>query len=59
VADPPSAVAVDVAALHANPMLPADFVVSGLVYDVTTGQVDVVVAPALLRVSAAAASAAS
>ena len=49
VADPHVAVAVDVAVLHANPMMPADFQVSGLVYDVTTGQVDVVVDPEALR----------
>ena len=39
----------NVAALKANPFLPAEFVVSGLVYDVDTGLVEVAVAPTLLR----------
>jgi carbonic anhydrase len=47
--DPYKAVAVDVAALKANPMLPGEFLVTGLVYDVTTGLTDIVVPPALLR----------
>lgn len=46
--DPWVSAAVDVAALKANPFLPAEFVVSGLVYDVETGLVDVAVAPTLL-----------
>ena len=49
VTDPHAAVAVDVAALKANPALPGNWLVSGLVYDVTTGLVDVVVPPAPLR----------
>ncbi len=49
VTDPHAAVAVDVAALKANPALPGSWLVSGLVYDVTTGLVDVVVPPAPLR----------
>ncbi len=49
VADPYAAVKVDVAALRANPFLPGGFVVSGFVYDVATGRLDQVVAPALLR----------
>ena len=49
IADPHVAVAVDVAALKANPALPGDWLVSGLVYDVTTGLVEVVVPPAPLR----------
>jgi carbonic anhydrase len=49
VTDPRAAVAVDVAALKANPALPGNWLVSGLVYDVTTGLVDVVVPPAPLR----------
>ena len=49
VTDPHAAVAVDVAALKANPSLPGNWLVSGLVYDVTTGLVDVVVPPAPLR----------
>jgi carbonic anhydrase len=49
VTDPHAAVAVDVAALKANPALPGNWLVSGLVYDVMTGLVDVVVPPAPLR----------
>jgi carbonic anhydrase len=49
IADPHKAVAVDVAALKANPMLPGGFLVSGLVYDVATGRIELVVPPALLR----------
>jgi carbonic anhydrase len=49
VTDPYAAVAVDVAALKANPALPGNWLVSGLVYDVTTGLVEVVVPPAPLR----------
>lgn len=45
VADPWASVRADVAALKAQPTLPSEFVVSGLVYDVTTGRVDRVVAP--------------
>jgi carbonic anhydrase len=49
ISDPHASVAVDVAALKANPLLPGAFLVTGLVYDVTTGRVETVVAPALLR----------
>ncbi|GHO60491.1 carbonic anhydrase [Ktedonobacter robiniae] len=49
VTDPHAAVAVDVAALKANPALPGNWLVSGLVYDVTIGLVEVVVPPAPLR----------
>ena len=49
VSDPHAAVAVDVATLKAIPALPANWLVSGLVYDVTTGLVEVVVPPAPLR----------
>ncbi len=49
VTDPRAAVAVDVAALKANPLLPREWVVSGLVYDVTTGLVETVVPPGPLR----------
>ena len=49
ITNPHQAVAVDVAALKANPLLPGEFLVSGLVYDVATGRVEVVVPPALLR----------
>ena len=49
IADPHKAVAVDVATLKANPLLPGGFLVTGLVYDVTTGRVEIAVPPALLR----------
>ena len=49
VTDPRAAVALDVAALKAHPSLPGGFMVSGLVYDVGNGQIEVVVPPALLR----------
>jgi carbonic anhydrase len=49
VGDPRAAVAADVAALKANPSLPGDWLVSGLVYDVETGLVDTVVAPTPVR----------
>jgi carbonic anhydrase len=49
ITDPRAAVAVDVAALKAIPALPGNWLVSGLVYDVATGLVDVVVPPAPLR----------
>jgi carbonic anhydrase len=49
IGDPVAAVAADVAAIKANPFLPASFLVSGLVYDVATGLIDVVVPPAPLR----------
>jgi len=48
VTDPHAAVAVDVAALKAIPALPANWLVSGLVFDVATGLVEVVVPPAPL-----------
>jgi carbonic anhydrase len=47
--DPRAAVAVDVAVLRAIPALPAEWLISGLVYDVATGLVDVVVPPAPIR----------
>lgn len=52
IADPYQAVAVDVAALKANPLLPGGFTVTGLVYDVATGHVETVVPPAPLRAEA-------
>lgn len=45
VIDPRAAVAVDVAALRGVPGLPANWLLSGLVYDLGTGLVDVVEAP--------------
>jgi carbonic anhydrase len=47
--DPHAAVAVDVTALWSNPTLPGTLVVSGVVYDVATGRVEVVVPPAPLH----------
>ena len=49
VSDPRAAVAGDVAALRAIPALPGAWFISGLVYDVATGLVDVVVPPAPIR----------
>lgn len=42
VRDPRAAVAADVAALRATPGLPGDWLLSGLVYDVSTGLVEIV-----------------
>ena len=47
--DPRAAVAVDVALLRAIPTLPGDWIVSGLVYDVATGLVEIAVPPARIR----------
>ena len=49
VSDPMASVKVDVAVLKQTPFLPGAFLVSGLVYDVDTGLVETVVAPAPLR----------
>jgi carbonic anhydrase len=49
VSDPRTAVAVDVAALRAIPALPGEWLISGLVYDVATGLVEIVVPPAPIR----------
>jgi carbonic anhydrase len=49
--DPYKAVAIDVEALRADQRIPSDFTVSGLVYDVDTGLVEMVVPPARLRSS--------
>ena len=49
VRDPRKAVAVDVAALRAIPALPDKWLLSGLVYDVATGLVEVVVPAAPIR----------
>ena len=48
ITDAHAAVALDVAALKANPKVPRGALVTGLVYDVTTGQVDIVVPTAPL-----------
>ena len=49
VSDPRTAVAVDVALLRTIPALPAAWLISGLVYDVATGLVEVIVPPAPIR----------
>jgi len=49
VTDPRAAVAVDVALLRAIPALPGEWLVSGLVYDVATGLVEIAVPPARIR----------
>jgi len=49
VSDPRAAVAVDVASLRAIPALPGGWLISGLVYDVATGLVEIVVPPAPIR----------
>src|ERR1700721_1479415 len=46
VTDPRAAIAVDVAALRAIPALPGGWLISGLVYDVATGLVEIVIPPA-------------
>jgi carbonic anhydrase len=51
VTNPRAAVAVDIAVLRAIPALPGAWLVSGLVYDVATGLVEVVVPPAPIRTS--------
>jgi carbonic anhydrase len=49
VTDPRAAVAADVALLRAIPALPKTWLISGLVYDVATGLVEIVAPPALIR----------
>jgi carbonic anhydrase len=49
ISDPRAAVKGDVAALHAVPALPGNWLISGLVYDVATGFIEVVVPPAPVR----------
>jgi carbonic anhydrase len=49
VTDPQAAVAVDVALLRAIPALPDEWLLSGLVYDVATGLVEIAVPPAPIR----------
>ena len=49
VTDPHAAVAADVAALRAIPALPAAWLVSGLVYDVATGLIEIIVPPTPIR----------
>jgi len=49
VTDPRAAVAVDIALLRTIPALPGEWLVSGLIYDVATGLVEIVVPPARIR----------
>ncbi len=49
VTDPRAAVAVDVAAFRPIPALPGAWLISGLVYDVATGLVEIVIPPAPIR----------
>jgi carbonic anhydrase len=49
VSDPRAAIQVDVALLRAVPALPGDWLVSGLIYDVATGLVEIVVPPTPIR----------
>jgi len=49
VLNPHAAVAVDVAFLRTIPALPAQWLISGLVYDVSTGLIETIVPPAPLR----------
>jgi carbonic anhydrase len=49
ITNPREAVAVDVAAYKSNHDLPGGFMISGLVYDVATGKIEIVVPPSLLR----------
>jgi carbonic anhydrase len=49
VTDPRTAVAVDVALLRTIPALPGAWLISGLVYDVATGLVEIIVPPAPIR----------
>jgi carbonic anhydrase len=49
ITDPRASVAIDVAALKAEPSLPGEIVVTGLVYDVATGHIETILAPSFLR----------
>lgn len=49
VSDPRAAVTMDVASLRAIPALPSEWLISGLVYDVSSGLVEIVVPPAPIR----------
>jgi carbonic anhydrase len=54
VRDPRKSVVVDVAALRETPTLPDEWLLSGLVYDVATGLVEVIVPAAPIRAAKAA-----
>jgi carbonic anhydrase len=49
VTDPRKAVAMDIAKYRTEMDIPGGFMISGLVYDVATGHIEVVVPPSLLR----------
>ena len=49
ISDPRAAVAIDVVAMRTIPALPGQWLVSGLVYDVATGLVEIVVPPSPIR----------
>jgi carbonic anhydrase len=49
ITDPRAAIAIDVAALRATPALPDAWLISGLMYDVATGLVEIVVPPGPIR----------
>jgi len=49
ITDPRAAVTGDVTSLRAIPALPGKWLISGLVYDVATGLVEIVVPPAAIR----------
>ncbi|HEY3088787.1 MAG TPA: carbonic anhydrase [Jatrophihabitantaceae bacterium] len=48
ITDPRASLAVDLAILRANPLLPPGLIVSGLLYDTQSGRLETVVAPAAL-----------
>jgi len=52
VSDPRAAVRSDVALLRAIPALPSNWIISGLVYDVATGLVEVIAPPVPIRAAA-------
>jgi carbonic anhydrase len=49
ITDPRQAVAMDVAAYKAYPDIPGGFMISGLVYDIATGKIEIIVPPSRLR----------
>ena len=49
ISDPHKAVAMDVEAYKSNEDIPPGFMISGLVYDISTGLIEVVVPPSQLR----------
>jgi carbonic anhydrase len=49
VGDPRAAIATDIAVLRDSPLVPATFRVTGMLYDVDTGRIDIVEGPERLR----------